>query len=109
MEGADFVVVESNHDVEMLQSGPYPYPLKRRILSAKGHLSNETCADLLPHLAGKGTTRFLLAHLSQENNTPELAYQTALCSLQMAGLHLDRDFSLSVAPRENTAGQTILF
>lgn len=109
MEGADFVVVESNHDVGMLQSGPYPYPLKRRILSAKGHLSNETCADLLPHLAGKGTTRFLLAHLSQENNTPELAYQTALCSLQMAGLHLNRDFSLSVAPRENTAGQTILF
>lgn len=109
MEGADFVVMESNHDVGMLQNGPYPYPLKRRILSSIGHLSNEACADYLPHLAGKGATRFLLAHLSSENNTPELAYQTALCSLKMAGLRENQDFMLSVAPKENLKGSTILF
>ena len=109
VEGADFVVMESNHDVRMLQNGPYPYPLKRRILSSRGHLSNEACADLLPYLAQLGTSRFLLAHLSSENNTPELAYQTALCSLKMAGLQEEKDFMLSVAPRDNVQGHTILF
>lgn len=109
VEGADFVVLESNHDVGMLRNGPYPYPLKRRILSSIGHLSNETCAEYLPYLARKGASRFLLAHLSNENNTPELAYQTALCSLKMAGLEENRDFILSVAPRENIEGSTILF
>lgn len=109
MEGADFVVMESNHDIGMLQNGPYPYSLKRRILSQRGHLSNTACADYLPHLAGRGTNRFLLAHLSSENNTPDLAYQTALCSLRMAGLQENRDFGLAVAPKENLDGHTILF
>ena len=109
MEGADFVVMESNHDIGMLQNGPYPYSLKRRILSQRGHLSNTACADYLPHLAGRGTNRFLLAHLSSENNTPDLAYQTALCSLRMAGLQENRDFRLAIAPKENLDGHTILF
>lgn len=107
--GSDLVVIESNHDIGMLQNGRYPYPLKRRILSDHGHLSNEMCAKELPQLADTGTTRFVLAHLSSENNTPDLAYQTALCSLSMAGLRQGIDFELSVAPRDNTAGKTILF
>ncbi|HEX3038357.1 MAG TPA: MBL fold metallo-hydrolase [Oscillospiraceae bacterium] len=107
--GSDLVVMESNHDVGMLQNGRYPYPLKRRILSDRGHLSNEVCAGELPALAQKGTIRFVLAHLSSENNTPDLAYQTALCSLSMAGLQNGIDFELSVAPRENSVGKTILF
>ena len=109
LSGADMVVLESNHDVGMLQSGPYPYPLKRRILSKTGHLSNTDCAGELCGFAASGTTRFVLAHLSAENNTPELAYQTSLCSLTLSGLKQGKDFELYVARRENTEGKTILF
>ncbi|MBW7573491.1 MBL fold metallo-hydrolase [Caproiciproducens faecalis] len=109
LAGADLVVLESNHDVGMLKNGPYPYPLKKRILSDMGHLSNQACADELTDLAQKGTTRFVLAHLSSENNTPELAFQTALCSLTLAGLKEEIDFQLSVAPKENIEGKGIIF
>ncbi|WP_411676782.1 MBL fold metallo-hydrolase [Caproicibacter sp.] len=109
LTGADMVVLESNHDVGMLQNGPYPYPLKRRILSKTGHLSNTDCAEELNGLAASGTTRFVLAHLSSENNTPELAYQTSLCSLTMSGLKQGVDFELSIAPKENAEGKIIIF
>ena len=107
--GSDLVVLESNHDVGMLQNGPYPYYLKRRILSQVGHLSNQVCADMLPDLAQKGSTRFVLAHLSSENNTPDLAFQTAMCSLQMSGMRQQVDFELMVAPKQNETGKMILF
>lgn len=107
--GSNMVILESNHDVGMLQNGSYPYFLKRRILSNIGHLSNEVCAQLLPNLAQNGTKQFLLAHLSKENNTPDLAYQTALCALTMCGLKPEEDFHLSIAPRENVDGKTISF
>ncbi|MDU7337230.1 MAG: MBL fold metallo-hydrolase [Clostridium sp.] len=109
LETSNLVVLESNHDVGMLQNGPYPYYLKRRILSDVGHLSNEVCSQILPHLAGMGTTRFVLAHLSAENNTPDIAYQSALCALKMAGLEEQVDFELMVASRENHTGKVILF
>jgi phosphoribosyl 1,2-cyclic phosphodiesterase len=107
--GADMVVLESNHDIGMLNNGPYPYPLKKRILSDTGHLSNLACSDELCGLVNHGTTRFVLAHLSSENNTPELAYQTALCSLSLAGMKLGTDFELSIAPKENTLGKVTIF
>jgi phosphoribosyl 1,2-cyclic phosphodiesterase len=109
LSGTDLVVLESNHDVGMLQNGPYPYPLKRRILSETGHLSNAACAEELCGFASSGTTRFVLAHLSAENNTPELAYQTSVCSLTLSGLKQDVDYQLYVAPRENSEGSIILF
>jgi phosphoribosyl 1,2-cyclic phosphodiesterase len=109
IDGADLVVLESNHDVRMLQNGPYPYVLKRRILSDTGHLSNDACANELAEFIRKGSTRILLAHLSRENNTPELAYQTALCSLTLAGMKQGRDYELYVAPPENTVNRMILF
>ncbi len=105
--GRDLVVLESNHDVRMLQNGSYPYPLKRRILSDIGHLSNDTCAHALPGLVEQGSTRFVLAHLSKENNIPALAYQTSLAELTMHGMRQNVDFQLSVAPRENTGGMMI--
>lgn len=107
--GADLVAIESNHDVRMLQNGPYPYPLKKRILSRTGHLSNVACADELCRMVEMGTTRFVLAHLSAENNTPELAYQTSVCSLSLAGMKEKMDYKLCVAPRENCTGQSVLF
>ncbi len=73
LTGADAVVIESNHDVDMLMMGPYPYPLKRRVLSDTGHLSNANCAKLAKFLAENGTKHFVLAHLSKENNYPPAA------------------------------------
>ncbi len=79
--GCEAVVVESNHDPEMLMNGPYPYDLKLRIRSRRGHLSNRDCADLCADLAGEGSTHFLLAHLSETNNYPELAYDETYATL----------------------------
>ena len=101
VHGCDLAVVESNHDVRMLQNGRYPYPLKRRILSDSGHLSNNDCAKELAAFAQTGVTRFVLAHLSAQNNLPELAWQTALNALEEAGLRRGEDFLLTVAPRKS--------
>lgn len=84
ISGCRRVVIESNHDVDMLRNGPYPAPLKRRILGDFGHLSNAACASLLPHLPSYGTQRILLAHLSEQNNTPDLAYEESASRLQEA-------------------------
>ncbi len=81
LSGCESVVLESNHDVDMLMDGPYPYDLKLRIRSHRGHLSNRECADFCAELAGQGTTRFLLAHLSEENNYPDLAYDETFSAL----------------------------
>ena len=101
--GCDLVHIESNHDVRMLENGPYPYILKLRILSERGHLSNEACAAELLALLERGTTRVVLGHLSRENNLPALAHATALSVLQAQGAVENRDFTLHVAPPENTA------
>ncbi len=76
--GARCIVIESNHDEEMLRYGRYPAYLKRRILSDQGHLSNAGCAEAVARFADKGTRNFFLAHLSQENNRPELALDSAV-------------------------------
>lgn len=73
LRGADTVLIEANHDIDMLCYGPYPVYLKRRILSDRGHLSNEDCARLVRTLAENGVNRVILGHLSRENNTPEKA------------------------------------
>ena len=102
LSGCDLVQIESNHDVRMLENGPYPYYLKRRILADTGHLSNELCAASLPGLAESGTTRFYLAHLSKDNNTPEVAYITSQAALNQAGMKEGQDYLLRVAPRYDT-------
>ena len=74
--GADVLVLESNHDVDMLLTGPYPYHLKRRVLGCEGHLSNADAAVFAADSARAGTRAIILAHLSAENNTPRLALDT---------------------------------
>lgn len=101
LTGCDLIVLESNHDVGMLQNGDYPYQLKRRILSDIGHLSNDSCALELPQFVKNGTTRFILGHLSKENNVPLLAYQTAISALVMSGMREKSDFLLKVADTKN--------
>lgn len=100
--GCDLVMLESNHDVGMLQNGPYPYYLKRRILSDRGHLSNESCACVARDLVERGTTRLFLGHLSGENNIPELAFQTSYCTISESGAKIDSDYILKVNAKENS-------
>lgn len=86
--GCESVVLESNHDVEMLFAGPYPYDLKLRIRSPHGHLSNRDCADFASELAAAGTKHILLAHLSEQNNYPDLAYDETASAIAGTGADL---------------------
>lgn len=99
LRGCEIVMLEANHDTGMLRNGNYPYFLKKRILSEKGHLSNEGCAAELPSLLEAGTRCFILAHLSFENNLPELAVATAVCALTEAGAREGCDYTVEAAPR----------
>ena len=101
-------VVESNHDVDMLRDGMYPYILKKRILSQCGHLSNDACSQALPDFVGAGLTRIILGHLSEENNTPHLALSAAIDSLSRAGMAMDSDYIIDVAPVA-TEGRSMVF
>lgn len=76
LAGCSVIYLEANHDICMLKNGPYPYSLKYRIAGENGHLSNDTCARLALFLAKRGTKSFCLGHLSNENNTEELAFKT---------------------------------
>ena len=96
--GCRIILLESNHDVRMLQANPrYPYPLKRRILSDVGHLSNDACSQAASALVESGTTHILLGHLSKENNIPDLAYRCTSDALSQAGMVEGRDYILGVA------------
>jgi phosphoribosyl 1,2-cyclic phosphodiesterase len=72
----DVYILESNHDINMLMTGPYPYILKQRVVSDKGHLSNEQAGEYLKEIIGKKTKKIILAHLSEINNTPDVALKT---------------------------------
>lgn len=100
ISGSDLVLLESNHDIGMLQTGPYPYAVKRRILSDKGHLCNDVSAETAVRLLESGTTRFCLAHLSRDNNMPQLAYQTTYSEMQLSGATEGSDYLLRVAGGE---------
>lgn len=99
LTGCESVIVEANHDVDMLMKGPYPYPLKRRILSDKGHLSNVLCGELCVKLASYGTKSFWLGHLSEKNNLPEVAYRTVHKILCTNGYAVGTDIALNVIPK----------
>lgn len=88
LRGCTSVVLESNHDTEMLYFGPYPAELKDRIASRYGHLSNRECADFAAYLCEYGTENILLAHLSEENNTPGLAYGETLSAIGNPDINL---------------------
>lgn len=76
LENHELYIMESNHDTEMLMNGPYQFVLKQRILSDKGHLSNKDASRYLSSFVGNKTKKIVLAHLSEENNTPEIALET---------------------------------
>ena len=95
--GVDLAVLETNHDVEAVRSGPYPYYLKERILGREGHLCNEDGARFAAELAQSGTAELILAHLSEENNTPAMARNAVERALNAAGVSP----RLFVAPRHD--------
>jgi phosphoribosyl 1,2-cyclic phosphodiesterase len=96
--GATLAIIEANHDLTMLKYGPYPPTLKRRISSDVGHLSNIACGAFALGLVKSGTESLVLAHLSRENNTPELALRDVRSALINGGVSIGTDVRLAVAP-----------
>ncbi|HYE81920.1 MAG TPA: MBL fold metallo-hydrolase [Clostridia bacterium] len=103
ISGSDMIMLESNHDIEMLKMGRYPYFLKRRILSEHGHLSNEAAGNAVYELLQTGVREVMLGHLSQENNFPELAYETVKGILEQKKVKINEDIRLELAPRSGVS------
>lgn len=103
LSGLDVVFLEANHDLNMLETGPYPYQLKVRIASDLGHLSNDRSGQLIDRVLNDHTRRIILGHLSAENNYPALAYETVCEEINESGSpYRGRDFQIDVAPRDRT-------
>lgn len=100
LSGSDVLMMEANHDISMLEAGPYPYSLKCRILGEQGHLSNEMSGKLLCDLYHKGLKEVFLTHLSKENNYPQLAYESVKCQLWEEMGWTELPFTLEVAKRD---------
>ncbi len=98
--GADLIMIESNYDFEMLRRGKYPVFLKTRIQGIKGHLSNNNCGEFVVKLYNTGTKNFILGHISQQNNLPEIAYATTVDALSKAGAVYGKDYNLFVAEQD---------
>lgn len=99
LRGSNSVLLEANHDINMLEIGRYPLSLKRRISGKLGHLSNDDAGKAAEFLVKLGTEKILLGHLSEENNYPELAMQTVMCVLKDAGIKIGTDVLMGVAER----------
>ncbi|PKM89663.1 MAG: MBL fold metallo-hydrolase [Firmicutes bacterium HGW-Firmicutes-12] len=98
LKNMDCLILESNHDTQMLNNGPYPWSTKKRIASIMGHLSNEGAGLALLKTLGENTKNVILAHLSEENNKPSLALETVRSTLEENQLCI-KDTDISVAPR----------
>uniref|UniRef100_UPI0040576C0F MBL fold metallo-hydrolase n=1 Tax=Acetatifactor sp. TaxID=1872090 RepID=UPI0040576C0F len=104
LKGMDALLIEANHDVNMLQVGPYPYYLKQRILGERGHLSNENSGKLLSRILHDGLENIILGHLSKENNLPELAYEAVRMEITLGDNPYNaNDFRLQVANRSDVS------
>jgi phosphoribosyl 1,2-cyclic phosphodiesterase len=96
--GADFVFIEANYDPLMLQNNRrYPRVVRERVRGSRGHLSNPDCAEYILKLVEHGATRIMLGHLSQENNTPQTAFNCVVERLAAAGIRCNCDYTLNVA------------
>ncbi|HEX3021094.1 MAG TPA: MBL fold metallo-hydrolase [Lachnospiraceae bacterium] len=100
LSGSEILLLEANHDVNMLQVGVYPYYLKRRILGDKGHLSNENSGKLIRELWHDRLKHVFLGHLSKENNFPDLAYETVKCEVEQMGNEFNHQVNIQVANRD---------
>ncbi len=104
LQGIHLLLLEANHDVNMLQTGSYPYYLKQRILGDRGHLSNERCGRLLGKILHDSLKAVVLGHLSKENNYEELAYETVRLEITMGDCpYTGSDFPLYIAKRDSVS------
>lgn len=99
--GSDIVLLESNYDEFMLFNGIYPEYLKRRIHGEQGHLSNDLASVEIKKLIDNGTKRFILGHLSEENNRPDVALRHTVNYLTQYGMVVDSDYKITVAPKKS--------
>jgi phosphoribosyl 1,2-cyclic phosphodiesterase len=107
--GADLLLLEANHDVNMLQVGPYPYQLKRRILGERGHLSNETSGRLLGKILNDHVVHIFLGHLSAENNYGRLALETVVSEVSFGdNPYKGTDFNITVASRHEVSERIVV-
>ncbi|MBR1559525.1 MAG: MBL fold metallo-hydrolase [Clostridia bacterium] len=102
--GADAVILESNFDPGMLQTGPYPFELKKRIMGKRGHLSNDDAGEVAAELVRGGARQIVLGHLSKENNYPELALKCCELALRQEGFDPEADVRVIVASRDGNSG-----
>ena len=98
---ADYVIIEANYDIDMLMGGSYPPDLKARIMSECGHLSNEACASAVRRIWHPGLKGVFLCHLSKDNNTAGLAYDSSLRALASIGISVPEDLRLECLPRSD--------
>lgn len=106
LHGCDLVLLEANYDENMLRTGPYPRQLQNRIASSSGHLSNRAAGEAAKKLIASGTARLILGHLSENNNTPQLAEEAVVSAL--TGAKRGLDYMLDIAKPE-TEGRMIAF
>src|SRR5690606_18488200 len=100
IKDSSLYLMESNHDVEMLKVGKYPWNLKRRIMGAEGHLSNEQSGEVISDIISGNGEIVLLGHLSEENNFPLLAYETVKNTIEDVGIDVHKDITLDLTYRE---------
>ncbi len=109
LKDLDAIVLESNHDINMLQVGPYPWPLKQRILGQKGHLSNESAGHLLSQILHDNMKKVYLGHLSKENNYDALALATVCSEVTVSDTRWKaEDFDIAIAPRDHNGEKVVL-
>lgn len=102
IKNSNLLMIESNHDSNMLKMGSYPWFLKRRVSGEFGHLSNEDAGNLISEVLNGKNENILLGHLSKENNFPELAHQTVANILNERGIDIHKDISLDLTFRDKT-------
>jgi phosphoribosyl 1,2-cyclic phosphodiesterase len=103
IKDSNFILLEANHDVEMLKVGPYPYHLKKRVLSSYGHLSNEDAGNTIVEILNSKIKKVMLGHLSKINNYPELALRTVISVLEMNGIKDGKDIEIDIAHRDRAS------
>lgn len=108
IKDSELILLEANHDVEMLKVGPYPYQLKRRVLSDVGHLSNENAGNAIVEILNSKMKKVILGHLSKTNNYPELALRTVISVLQMNGIKDGEDIEIDIAHRDRVGRVQII-
>lgn len=104
IKDSNLVFLEANHDIKMLEDGPYPAHLKKRVKGDYGHLSNSACGEAIVELSKDKVSTFMLAHLSETNNNPALAYKSVVEVLNSHGIQENKDVQIKVTRRSQPSG-----